>query len=206
MGTSLDTGQRASGPPSVKLRTIGDHLNFAVVDIDNAVPKTKYGTSEPDLKADGTPKYAVRVTALALGGQNPVRVENGVDVAVQNDEIVSIFIDSYSKWDPDNDKDDATHVSWGKAIDRFLGGDLQVGTVGQYAYLRDIPSQQAGNNPRKDRKFALRPATPDEASLVQRCEAARVELQSQRDSGATQLPTDSQQQAAQPAPANLGSF
>lgn len=204
MGTSLDTGQRASGPPSVKLRSIGDHVNFAVIDIDNNVPKTKYGTNEPELKPDGvTQKMATRLTVLALGG-NAVRKEGDVDVPVQPDEVVSIFIDSYSKWDPDNDKDapDNGHVSWGRALDRDLGGDLQVGSVGQYAFLRTIPSQKNPDNPRKDRKFALRPASPEEAHIVQRCEALRIELQSQQNPP-TSLPTEP---AQQPAPANLGSF
>lgn len=189
MGTSLDTGQRPSGPPGAKLRNVGDYMNFAVVDIDNEVPKYKFGTKEQEFKADGkTPKFAVRLTVMVLGG-NAVRVENDVDVPLTEGEIASIFIDSYSKYDPDNDKvtDADGHISWGGAIDRDLGGNLEVGATGQWAFLRTIKSTQAGNNDRKDRKFKLRPADPAATELNAKCEQARIELQD--NPPATQLET-----------------
>lgn len=199
MGTSLDTGRKPSGPPSAHLRNQGDHLNFMVIDINNSVPKTKFGSKELDKRDDGSQKFVTRVTALALGG-NAVRVEGDTDVAVQPHEVVSIFIDSYSKWDPDNDKlaQPGQHVSWGAAVDNHVGGDLQVGTVGQQAYLRDIPSKQAGNNARKDRKFVLRAAKPEELELVQKCERLRIELQAEQAGPATSL------DSGQPAPVGAG--
>lgn len=205
MGTELDTGQRASGPPSAKLRNIGDHLNFAVIDINNEVTVTKFGTNEPELRNDGTVKLGIRLAVMVLGG-NAVRVEKQgdatVDVPLQVGEVASVFIDGYSKWDPSNDTADASHVSWGKAIDRLTssGSKFQVGTVGQWAYLRDLPSQQAGNNARKDRKFALRAAAPEEAAQSQRCEQLRVELQSAAAPAPTQLPSTT---APQPALSNF---
>lgn len=203
MGTSLDTGQRASGPPSVKLRNVGDYLNFMVVDIDNNVPKTKYGTDEPEISPKtGKQKMAARVTVIALGG-NAARKDGEVDVPVQQDEVVSIFIDSYAKWDPDRDKETPAegHVSWGKAIDRDLGGaeNFKVGVVGQYAFLQLLPSANP-DQPRKDRKFKLRPYAPDEQALHDRAEALHHEMKL---GNATQLPTEP---AQQPVPANLGSF
>lgn len=173
----LDTGLSSSGPPGAKLRNIGDYLNFAVVAIDPEVPVKNYTTGEPELRADGTPKLAIRLTVMAIDG-NAVRVDNDTDVAIQPGETCAIYIGSYSKYDPDNDTADAQHVSWSKAIDRLEkgGAKFKIGTVGQWAYLRDIPSAKSGNNPRKDRKFALRPAAEGEADQTTRCKELAADL------------------------------
>jgi hypothetical protein len=173
MGTALDTGTGTSGPPAAKLPNVGDSLTFAVIDIDNDVPVYKFGV-EPltvDLNLRGEPKKQTRITALAVasvgattGGDEPEDIKPG--------DIVSIYIGSYAKYDPDQDKLGGTHVSWSEAI-RKAGG-LEVGSVGQWKFLAELPSK--GAFPRKDRKFALRKAKPEEAQQTERCESERKRL------------------------------
>lgn len=213
--TELDTGQRASGPPSAKLRSVGNYSNFAVVDIDNEVPVFKYNVEPPEreLTSTGKEKVAVRLTVMALDGVDPATgaaippdwvVKDGeVDKPVAAGDVVSIFIGGYAKYDPDNDKvtDENGHVSWGCALDRLAatGEKFRVGVVGQQAFLRTIPSPKNPDNPRKDRKFKLRAATAEEAAQTQRCEAIRAELQQQQTP-----PTELASAAPQAPAANFG--
>ncbi len=176
MGTPLETGSGTAGPPSVKLPNIGDSITFAVVDVDNNVAVYKYGSNPRvlDTKADGTPKKQVRLTALVISGTGAVtgNLKTGETAPVVPGELVTIYIDSYGKWDPDQDKLDKTHQSWSACTEKV---GLEVGYVGQWKFIGELPS--AAEDPRKDRKFALRKPKPDELAQALRCEELRVELQ-----------------------------
>lgn len=174
MGTPLDTGSGTAGPPSIKLPNLGNSVNFAVVDIDNDVPVYVYGSDKvPELNYKGEPKKQSRLTVLVTKADGAMTGPRGEERAIEPGELASIYISGYAKWDPDRDKlADATHVSWSAACEK--AGGLAVGHVGQYAYVGDIPSTKPGNDPRKDRKFALRQPKPEEAAQVERCEELRV--------------------------------
>jgi len=167
MGTALDTGQGGPGIPGAKLPEPGNSLTFAVIDVDNDVPVYKYGTNPPvlDTKADGTPRKQIRLTGLVTAADGAV-VGSGDDRRpAQVDELVSIYISSYAKWDPDQDALDKTHKSWSACVDQV---GLEVGFVGQWKFLGELPSN--GAEPRKDRKFRLRPPKPEEAKDQERYE------------------------------------
>jgi hypothetical protein len=176
MGTPLDTGAGSSGPPAIKLPNIGDWVRFAVVDVDNDVPVYKYGSNPRvlDTKADGTPKKQIRLTVLPIAAEGAVtgNLKTGETSPVTIGELATIYIDSYMKWDPDQDKLDKQHKSW-SACTEAVG--LGVGYVGEWKFLGELPS--AAEDPRKDRKFRLRADKPEEAEQQQRCEKLRRELQ-----------------------------
>lgn len=196
MGTALDTGTPTAGPPFVKIPNLGDHLHFGVVDIELDVPVYKFNPKpgaprEQEMTASGKPKTGHRLTVLALGGQAfTVQDQQYVPVPPreQGETVLTVFIDSYAKYDPDNDKaagpDD--FVSWGEAIKR--AGGLEVGMIGTFAFVREFPPTMVGNDPRKDRKFKLRAARPEELAIADRCEALRLELKAAA-STSTPLPT-----------------
>jgi hypothetical protein len=173
MGTALDTGTGNTAAPAAKLPNIGDTLTFAVIDIDNNIPVYIYGSDKiPELNVKGEPKKQARITALTVSSTGAVRRDGDTEVPIEPGEIVSIYVSGYAKYDPDRDKLNGSHVSWSEAI-RKAGG-LEVGSVGQWKYLADIPGQ--GAQPRKDRKFALRKAKPEEAAQTDRCEQERKRL------------------------------
>lgn len=172
MGTALSTGGGTSGPPSLKLPTLGDAVRFAVIDINPNVPAREYGTGNPKLDKFGRPKMQTVLTVLVLGGGKHGDNERGYTDA-EVGSVGAIFIESYTKWDPDQDKLKGTHLSFGAAVDTLEGG-LQVGDVGEWKYIQDLPSKAA--SPRKDRKFRMRHPKPDEAAQTARCEQLRAEL------------------------------
>lgn len=172
MGTALNTGGGSSGPPSIKLPNIGDAVRFAVIDVNPNVPAREYGTGNPKLDKYGRPKMQTVLTVLVLGGGKHGDDKTGYTDA-EVGSVASIFIESYTKYDPDQDRLGGTHLSFGGACDTLEGG-LQVGDVGEWKYIQDLPSKAA--SPRKDRKFRLRHPKPDEAAQTARCEQLRAEL------------------------------
>jgi hypothetical protein len=174
MGTSLSTGAKTTGPPSAKLPDIGNSLTFAVIDVDNDVPVYRFGTNPPVLntKADGTPKKQIRITALVVAADGAQVGSGDNERPAEPGDVVSIYVGSYAKWDPDEDKLDKPFKSWSAATDEV---GLEVGFVGQWRYVENLPSN--GAEPRKNRKFKLRADKPEEAAQQARCEELRRELQ-----------------------------
>ena len=174
MGTALSTGNKTTGPPSAKLPDIGNSLTFAIIDVDNDVPVYKFGSNPPvlDTKADGTPKKQIRLTALVVASDGAVTGPRDDEREVEPGEVVSIYVGSYAKWDPDEDKLDKPFKSWSAVTDEV---GLEVGFVGQWRYVENLPSN--GVEPRKNRKFKLRADKPEEAAQQARCEELRRELQ-----------------------------
>lgn len=193
MGTTLSTGAKTTGPPAAKLPVKGNQLKFAVIDIDSDVPVYVYGSNppQPELNAKGQPKKQIRLTVLALDSDGAMTSPRGEERGIEADEVVSIYIGSYAKWDPDEDKLDKQFKSWSACTDAV---GLEVGYIGMWKYVEDLPSN--GAEPRKNRKFVLRPDKPEEAAIQARCEELRKELQ--RNAGdRTELVT-----AGAPAPAH----
>lgn len=173
MGTALDTGLKSSGPPAVKLPTIGASIKFAVVDVDNNVPVYVYGKQPPllDTKADGTPKTQIRLTVLVIESDGALIGSGDDQRSPEPGDVVSIYVSSYGKWDPDQDKLEKPFKSWSACIE---AAGLEVGYVGMWRYVEDLPSN--GAEPRKNRKFVLRADRPDEAAQQQRCEELHKRL------------------------------
>lgn len=177
MGTSLSTGTKASGPPAAKLPDIGNSLTFAVIDVDNDVPVYIYGSDKvPALNAKGEPKKQVVVTGLVVTAEGALVGSGEHERPAEAGDVVSIYIGSYAKWDPDEDRLDKPFKSWSACCDAV---GLEVGFVGQWRYVENLPSN--GAEPRKNRKFKLRADKPEEAAQQARCEELRREHQ--RDAG-----------------------
>ena len=174
MGTPLATGNKSSAPPSIKLRNVGDSVRFAVVDITLDLPMTEFGTDQPKLNASGKQMTQHALTVLITDPGAAVTVDNDADVAAEKDELHTIYIGSYAKWDPDRDKTTAPFKSWGGITDEV---GLGVGFVGEWKFLEELAPTRAGNNGRKDRKFRLRADKPDESAQQKRCEELRTEMQ-----------------------------
>ncbi len=185
MGTALPTGSKTKAPPSLKLRNVGDEVKFAVVDVKLGLPMTEFGTGNPKLNAAGNQMTQHALTVLVIEPGQAVTPDGngGYDPAVA-DELHTIYIGSYAKWDPDRDAVTAPFKSWGGITDEV---GLEVGYVGAWKFIEELAPSRAGNNPRKDRKFRLRAPQPTENELVARCEALHAELHA---SGGTPLPTD----------------
>lgn len=168
----LETGGSNAGPPQLKLPNTGDLLNFAVINTRVNVPMYEFGTNAPVMNRRGQQKTATAVTVLVINGQGATI--GGQDDArpVRPGDVGTIWIQSYMKFDPDQDKLGGDHLSWGGATDK-LGG-LKVGTVGQWKHLGELPSK--GSFPRKNRKFYLRAAKPEEADQTQQCRDLRAQL------------------------------
>jgi hypothetical protein len=172
MGTPLNTGSGSSGPPSIKLPNIGDAVRFAVIDVNPNIVATVFGKNEPKLDKFGRAKKATALTVLILGGGKHGDTQTGYTDA-EPDTVGTIYIESYTKYDPDRDRLGGTHLSFGGACDALEGG-LQVGDVGEWKYLENLPSK--GAEPRKDRKFRFRHPKDDEGAQTARCEQLRAEL------------------------------
>lgn len=167
MGTPLNAGGAGSSrPPQLKLPNDGDFVNFAVVDCNPDVPKFEFGSNEPELNRFGQPKKVTALTVLVVAAQGATLGNKDDERPAAAGDVGTIWIESYSKYDPDQDKLGGTHISWGGAVDKL--GNLEVGTVGQWKHLGELPSK--GSFPRKNRKFALRAAKPEETAQTQRCE------------------------------------
>lgn len=182
MGTPLATGSKSKAPPALKLQNVGDEVKkFAVVDIKLDLPMTEYGTDKPKLNSRGNQKTQHALTVLVLEvGEAVVHVGDRKYESAAVNELHTIYIDSYAKYDPDRDPETAPYKSWGGITDEV---GLEVGFIGTWKFLAEVPGQ--GSEPRKDRKFRLRAPTAEEAAIVERCEALHAEL---RERG-TELPT-----------------
>lgn len=164
MGIPLDTGQ--STIPSIKLRNVGDYVDFAVARI-KPVERKIYGTNEVMLKPDGTPKMQDYLTVVVVGG-NGVVVDNDVDRTVVPGEVCGVFIAGRDRWDKDLDEKRAKGdpKSWSGAKNDH--GRLNVGDVVRWQFDAEVPGQAA--SPRKVRTFKIRSPRPEEADQTARCE------------------------------------
>lgn len=197
MGTQLNTGSGSKRPPSAKVPNNGNTLTFAVVDVNPNVPMSEYGTGNPVLNRFGQQKMQTALTVLVVAADGATIGNTDDAKPAQPGDVATIYIEGYAKWDPDQDKLGGAHVSWGKAVD--LAGGLEVGMVGQYKHLGELPSK--GSFPRVNRKFALRKAKPEEAAQVQRCEELHRELNNPTQLvGAAQGPGPFDTPAADPGP------
>ena len=186
MGTPLTT-ETASSTPSLKLDNVGDEVKFAVIDVAMNLPQTVFGSNPPvpALNAAGKPKTAHCLTVLVLdAGGATIGDGNGGHIPASANEVANIWIASYSKYDPDRDSITAPFMSWAGATDAV---GLEVGHIGSWKYIAELPPTRAGNNGRRDRKFRLRRAEATEAGIVEQCER----LHAERKAGGTVLPTDS---------------
>lgn len=168
----LETGSGGSDyPPTLKLPNDGDLLNFAVVKTTPNVPQFEFGTGTPKMNQRGKQKTATAVTVLVISGEGATI--GGQDDArpAQPGDVGTIWVTGYMKFDPDQDKLGGNHISWGGATDKL--GKLKIGTVGQWKHLGELPSR--GTFPRKNRKFYLRAAKPEEADQTQQCRDLFVE-------------------------------
>ena len=174
MTIDLSTGTGEASTPGLSLVNEGDIVNFVVVDIDHDVPVYKYGVEPktPELNYKGQPKKQIRLTVLALKGNGVTGNMSDGYTPLEPDSVYSIYISGYAKWDPDQDKLGGSHISWSAAVEKL--GALRVGTFGQWKHLGTLPSK--GAEPRKNRKFSLRPAKPEEAEIVARCEALHQQM------------------------------
>ena len=172
MGISLNTPTKSAAPPSIKLQNQGDEATFAVVDIKLDLPMTVFGTSDPKLNGNGNQmtQHALAVMIVDPGQAVTKNGENYDPVAAG--DLHTIYISSYAKWDPDRDSITAPYGSWGAVTDNF---DMEVGDVGKWKFIAELAPSRAGNNKRRDRKFQLRKAKPEEAAQVRRCEELHAE-------------------------------
>lgn len=171
MGTTL--GSKTATIPSLKLRSVGDHADFYVVDIDENLPRYEYGTGEVRLSRSGKPQTQHRLVVEVAGGAGVV-TENEQDRPARQGEVVAIYVAGRDKWDPDLDRERKGQVgrSWGAALHQLDGG-LQCGDFGRWRFEAEVPGQ--GAQPRKVRTFQLRHPKPAEADAAKRCEALLVE-------------------------------
>lgn len=167
--------------PSITLPTIGDKLDFAVIN-EEVVPAYIFGTKTQDTsKVSGKPKTQDKVTVLVIKGTALI-ADTDADGKIVNDaqgnkvlrqvregDIGVIFFEGQSRYDPDVDKARAKGEakSWSAAKEDV--GGLNVGDVGRWSYESDVQGQ--GAQPRKVRKVMLRRAKPEEQSRTTQCEA-----------------------------------
>lgn len=167
MGTPINSGTgETRRPPAISLRDIGQYVDFAVVNEEKA-PAYVYGSNEVAATKDGKPKTKDVVTVVVVQGNATIKVDD-VERTVQPDDVASIHIESFMRWDPDLDKarGKGEFKSWSGAKEDL--GQLEVGTVGRWYFEAEVPGK--GANPRKLRLFKLRPSKPEEHARTQRCE------------------------------------
>lgn len=171
--------EREAITPSLKLATIGDKVDFAVINED-VVPAYVFGTKTQATTQSGKPKTQDKVTVLVIRGtaliadtdaDGKVVVDgagNPVLRQVREGDIGTIFFEGQNRWDPDLDKtrDKGAPKSWSAAKEDV--GGLNVGDVGRWLYERDVQGQ--GAQPRKVRIVQLRRPKPEEQARTTRCE------------------------------------
>lgn len=158
---AIQLGSSRPSTPSVKLRSIGDKVVVAIVDVAE-VPWLEYGTNSPKIGKDGKPRTQERITGLVVSGNGTV-TEGDTDREVRPGELVAIYVSAHNRWEFIEAK-------------MKLGRPLHVGDVMQWRYDRDEKGLSA--NPKKVRTCALRPASDAEADQVARCEQAHRQLRS----------------------------
>lgn len=168
MGIPINNGGQSRRPPAVNLANPGDFFDFFVINEETA-PLYVYGKNEVATKQDGTPKTKSVITVLAHGGAATIKdPETQQPRQVQPGDVVTIHIQSYTRWDPDRDKTKAAGQakSWSGAKEDL--GQLMVGDFGRYTF--ESTEQGRGAEPRKVRTFRLRHSKPEEAQQQARCE------------------------------------
>lgn len=171
--------EREAITPSIKLATIGDKVDFAVIN-EEVVPAYVYGTKTQAQTQSGKPKTQDKVTVLIIRGTALIAdtdadgkiVVDGAGGAVMRQvregDVGTIFFEGQNRWDPDLDKtrDKNAPKSWSAAKEDV--GGLNVGDVGRWLYERDV--QGAGAQPRKIRIVQLRRPKPEEQARLAECE------------------------------------
>ena len=155
--------------PGVSLLEVGDAFKWALVDV-NPYDVRKFGSEE----LTGKTGYVLTVLVVDPGQAVTGNQEDGY-TPVNAGDVVSIYVSSYGKWDPDRDPTTAPYMSWGGATKPFgkVGAagnvDEWVGLIGEWKYLEQLKPSSPGISGRKDRKFRLRKPTADEADTVAKC-------------------------------------
>lgn len=168
MGIQLGTSRTST--PSVKLRSIGDKVVVAVVNVTE-VPWIEYGTNQPKVGKDGKPRTQDRLVGLVVSGNGVVADGEG-EREVRPGELVALYMAGHNRWEFIDGKN-------------RLGRPLTVGDVMQWKYDRDEKGMSA--NAKKVRTCAIRPASDKEADQVARCEQLHMQLRSET-SGQTAAP------------------
>ena len=141
--------------PSVKLRTVGDWCDVALIDVES-VPWIEFGSELPKIGKDGQPRTQDRITALVTQAGSAVVSDNGDDTPVAIGDVVSIYASGAKRWD---------FIQAQK-----LNGQLLRGDVMRVKYDHDEPPATKGYNDKKVWTFQIRHAKPDEAVQSARCE------------------------------------
>lgn len=164
MGIPLDTGNATV--PSIKLRNVGDHVDFAVAAI-KVVPRRVFGSNEVRLRPDGSEQTQDYLTVVVVGG-NGVVVEDETDRQVRPGEVAGVFIAGRDRWDKELDDKRAKGEpkSWSGAKNDH--GRLNVGDVVRWTFDAEVPGK--GDRDRKVRTFKIRSPRPEEAEQTARCE------------------------------------
>ena len=95
MGKQLTKSSRPK--PSVKLGDIGSNVVISIVDIDEGLTKTVFGTNPPvpDLYPDGRPKLQDRVVGIVKSADGAkIKNQDGELVSAQHGDLVSIWLAS----------------------------------------------------------------------------------------------------------------
>jgi hypothetical protein len=165
MGTPLSTPNESRRSPAITLATIGEWVDVAVAKLDK-VPAYVYGTNEPAMRADGTPKTKLVLTCIVVQGTGQIK-DGETRRVVQPGDLATIYIDGQDWYDPDLDKsrDKGAFKSWAGATTDL---SPEVGDVVRWMYEADRPGK--GAVPRKLRLFKIRRAKPEEAATTARCE------------------------------------
>lgn len=177
--------EREAVIPSIKLATIGDKVDFAVIN-EEVVPAYVFNTKTQATTQSGKPKTQDKVTVLVIRGTALIattdadgKIVNGDDGKpvmrqVREGDMGVIFFEGQNRWDPDLDKtrDKGTPKSWSAAKEDV--GGLNVGDVGRWIYERDV--QGKGEQPRKVRIVQLRRPKAEEQARLDQC----VELYRER--------------------------
>jgi len=168
MGVPLNSGT-GSSTPALKLRNVGDYVDFAVAGI-KTIPRTEYGTGQPRLSREGKPQTQIVLTVVIAGGTGSVKIgDDEVSVSEAVDQVAACYIAGRDRWDKDGDAqrkaDGKQSLSWSGALSAH--GQLEVGDVVRYTYEADVPGQ--GTVPRKLRVFRIRKAKPEEQARTEKC-------------------------------------
>lgn len=176
--------------PTVKFgNTPGVFVDYHVADVSTTVPVFKYGTKERETWPDGNQKTQTVLTVVVTKAANAnsgngvtAEFDDGhggkVERQLQEGDVVAIFLKNRSE------------KNFRGALAEMPDKTITLGTFGRSAFTRTENSNKG--NPLKIVETKLRPAAPEEAAAVAKCEAVYASRHPQ--------PAAPAQQAAPTAP------
>ena len=153
-----------------RLGDIGSNVVISIVDIDEGLTKTVFGTNPPvpDLYPDGRPKLQDRVVGIVKSADGAkIKNQDGELVSAQHGDLVSIWLASWNRWE------------WTQAKQN-LGRPVEVGDLLRWRYLRDEAPSVAGNNPRKVRDCTLQSPSDADAELCRQADKLNDEMEAEK--------------------------